>query len=81
MERAKELAHSIRQQAVRLYRDEQGAEGLEKLLIIGAIVLPLLAALFFYRREITDMVKGNWNDVESDTGDLPSDDGTFDSAG
>lgn len=81
MERAKEIAHHIRQQAVRLYRDEQGAEGLEKLLIIGAIVLPLLAALFFYRREITDMVKGNWNDVESDTGDLPSDDGTFDAAG
>ncbi|MBL4701946.1 MAG: hypothetical protein JKX85_11880 [Phycisphaeraceae bacterium] len=81
MQRAKELAHRISAQATRLYRDEQGAEGLEKLLIIGAIVLPMLAALFFYRREITDMVKGNWNDIESDTGDLPSDDGTFDDAG
>lgn len=80
MERASEIMHQMRQQAMRLYRDEQGAEGLEKLLIIGAIVLPLLAALFFYRREITDMVKGNWNNVQSDTGDLPSDDGTFDSA-
>src|SRR5688572_6984909 len=29
----------------RLHRDERGAEGLEKLLIIGAIVIPLLALL------------------------------------
>ena len=78
MQQVKQLTQRISAQVTRLYRDEQGAEGLEKLLIIGAIVLPLLAALFFYRREITNMVKGNWNTIDSDTNDLPSNDGTFD---
>lgn len=77
MERAKQLAHRIQQQTVRLYRDEQGAEGLEKLLIIGAIVLPLLAVLFFYRSKITGMVKDNWGTVETDMTDTPND-GVFD---
>ena len=36
--------HAVR----RLYRDEQGAEGLEKLLILALVVLPLLAVLIFF---------------------------------
>ncbi len=75
------IARKISTGAQRLYRCDRGAEGLEKLLIIGAIVLPLLAVLFFYRKEITDMVRGNWDTVESDSSDLPTDDGTFDTGG
>ena len=50
----------------RLHRDEQGAEGLEKILIIGAIVLPLLALLIVFRNEITIWVKQIFLDVQDD---------------
>ncbi|MBI1367517.1 MAG: hypothetical protein GC162_02570 [Planctomycetes bacterium] len=49
----------------RLYRDERGAEGLEKLLIIAAIVLPLLALLIFARDWISEWVGTEANDVKS----------------
>lgn len=47
----------------KLHRDEQGAEGLEKLLIVAAIVLPLLAVLLFYRDNISKWVKNKWDDL------------------
>ena len=50
----------------RLHRDERGAEGLEKLLIIGAIVIPLLGVLIFFRDEISQWVEGLWNDIRGD---------------
>jgi len=50
----------------RLYRCEQGAEGLEKLLIVGAIVIPLLGVLIFFRNEITEFLTGSWDDVMED---------------
>ena len=56
----------IRRQMARLYRDEQGAEGLEKLLIIGAIVLPLLGLLIVFRGDLTDWVKEIWTDSQDD---------------
>jgi Flp pilus assembly pilin Flp len=42
----------------RLHRDERGAEGLEKLLIVAAIVLPLLGILIFFANDIMSWVKG-----------------------
>lgn len=47
----------------RLHADEGGAEGLEKLLIVGAIVLPLLGLLIFFRNELRDWVEGLWQTV------------------
>jgi hypothetical protein len=35
-----------------LHKDERGAEGLEKLLIIAAIVLPLLGILIYFSKDI-----------------------------
>ena len=46
-----------------LHADERGAEGLEKLLIIIAIVLPLLGALIFFRDQIKDWVTNTWNEA------------------
>ena len=57
--------------AKRLYRSEDGAEGLEKLLIIGAIVIPLLGVLIYFRNEISEWVSGSWDDVQSDVDDIP----------
>ncbi len=50
-----------------LHRDERGAEGLEKLLIIGAIVIPLLGLLIVFRDKITDWTQGLWENVKEDS--------------
>jgi len=47
-------------QLKRLHRDERGAEGLEKLLIIAAVVLPLLGLLIIFRNEIRAWVTDIW---------------------
>lgn len=64
-------AKAVWQAAKRLYRCEKGAEGLEKLLIIGAIVIPLLGALIFFRNAISEWVSGAWDDVQDDVDDMP----------
>ncbi len=51
------------------HKDESGAEGLEKLLLIGAIVLPLLGILIYFKTEITEWVQGLWGEVRSDNDD------------
>ena len=43
-----------------LERDETGAQGLEVLLIIAAVVLPLLGLLIIFRNEIREWVVGIW---------------------
>ncbi len=52
---------------IRLYRCEKGAEGLEKLLIIGAIVIPLLGILVYFRGALSDWVGTMWNSVVGDS--------------
>jgi len=44
-----------------LDRDETGAQGLEILLIIVAIVLPLLGVLMWFRDDIKTWVKEIWD--------------------
>ena len=44
-------------------KDERGAESLEKLLLICAVVLPLLAVLIFYRNDIGNWLKAKWEEV------------------
>ena len=60
----------------RLHKSEQGAEGLEKILIIGAIILPLLGILIFFKEEITTWMQGIWGDVKNDNTDYQYD-GSF----
>jgi hypothetical protein len=57
---------STRSFLARLHNDEQGAEGLEKILIIAAIVLPLLGLLIIFRNKISEWVTDNWNTVKTD---------------
>lgn len=59
----------------RLLSDERGAEGFEKLLLIGAIVLPLLGILIYFKAEIFGWVDGIWGEVKTDNDtytDLPT---------
>lgn len=47
----------------RLHTDERGAEGLEKLLIIAAIVLPLLGLLIYFSKDLMSWVRGLWEQI------------------
>jgi Flp pilus assembly pilin Flp len=49
-----------------LHDDEQGADALEKLLIIAAIVLPLLGVLYFLRGELSEWVQGIWDEMKGE---------------
>lgn len=48
------------------HRDEQGAEGLEKILIIAAIVLPLLGVLIFFRDEIQNWLTDEAGEIQDE---------------
>ncbi len=50
----------------RMLSDERGAEGLEKILLIGALILPLLGILIYFKTEITEWMATIWGQVESD---------------
>ena len=55
------------------HREEKGAEGLEKLLIVAAIVLPLLAILIAFKDWIVEWAGGEAEQVESDAGSAVDD--------
>jgi len=58
---------SLKSLLLRLHRDERGAEGLEKLLIICAIVLPLLGVLIIFRDRISEWVTEVWSEVKEES--------------
>lgn len=58
----------------RIHRDDRGAEGLEKLLIIAAIVLPLLAVLLYFKDFIVDWVTDSASEVRDDSDTTLGDD-------
>jgi Flp pilus assembly pilin Flp len=47
----------------RVYRDEQGANMLEYVLIIAAVALPVLAIVLLYRNELMQWVQERWRAV------------------
>lgn len=53
----------------RLHEDDRGAEGLEKLLIIAAIVLPLLFLLILLRKNINEWVVSLWGQIRGEAED------------
>ncbi len=60
---------NIKDSALELWRDDQGAEGLEKILIIAAIALPLLAVLLYFAGDIRTWVSENWSEVNDTSSD------------
>ena len=48
------------------HRDQAGSQGLEKLLIVAAIVLPLLGLLIIFRNEIRSWVVDIWQQAKGD---------------
>lgn len=63
----KQFFTNVKTNAVELWNDDQGAEGLEKILILAAIALPLLAVLLFFSGAIREWVQTNWDSVEGNS--------------
>jgi Flp pilus assembly pilin Flp len=61
--RMKRLVRSAAGLLRRVYRDEQGANMIEYVLIIAAIALPLLALVLLYGKDIKDWVERSWSTV------------------
>ena len=55
---------ALRSALMHIHSDEQGAEGAEKVLIIAALVLPLLAILLFFKDAIKDWLKSQWEAIK-----------------
>lgn len=53
----------------RIVREEKGAEGIEKILILAAVALPLLGVLLFFSGEIREWITSNWESVTGTSGD------------
>ena len=53
-----------------LHSDQRGAEGLEKLLIIAAVVLPLLGLLIWFSRDIMQWVSERYEEIKSGAPDV-----------
>ena len=47
-----------------LHRDEQGAEAVEKLLLLVAIGLPLVGVLIIFRDDITSWIEEVWTGIK-----------------
>ena len=63
------LSGKFRQESVwsllrRLHRDEQGAEMVEKLLLVGFIALPLLGFLIYFREDVSKWLNEFWTDIK-----------------
>lgn len=63
MKKTRSIPARVRRVVSDLHRDERGAEGLEKLLIVAAIVLPLLGLLILYRNRLSEFVSEEWTEV------------------
>jgi len=61
---------------IRIIREEKGAEGIEKILILAAVALPLLGLLLFFAGDIREWITDNWNNVVGTSGseNNPNDD-------
>lgn len=48
---------------LRIIREEKGAEGIEKILILAAVALPLLGVLLYFSGNIREWITEHWNSV------------------
>lgn len=62
-ESLKSVWATLRATASRLHRDDRGAEALEKLLLVAVVVLPFVGVLIFFREQLDEWVRGNWEDI------------------
>ena len=64
----KQFATNLKETALELWNDDTGAQMVEKVLIIAAISLPILAVLLFFSGEIREWVGDNWRNITGNAG-------------
>ena len=50
-----------------LHRDQKGADMVEYILIIAAVALPILAIVLYFRDDIYDWIKVQWEDIKGES--------------
>lgn len=68
--RGKTRKGGLRKVLLQLHRDERGADMLEKLLIVAALVLPLLAILILFGTQLKDWLAEQWAKIMGESDDL-----------
>lgn len=59
----KQVLTRIKQGALDLWRDDSGAQMVEKILIVAAISIPLLGMLLFFSDEIKEWGSERWDQI------------------
>ncbi len=72
METMQTMLGCAKREVVAAFRDDRGAEGLEKILIIAAIVLPLLGVLLYFRDQFIETSYSEYGKVLDSAGTLPT---------
>jgi Flp pilus assembly pilin Flp len=55
-----------------LHRDEQGADMIEYILIVAAIVLPLLGEIIYFKNDIGTWVSEQYDEIKAGQGTSPT---------
>ena len=70
----KGLLSKVKRELLSLYRDEQGADMVEYVLIVAAVALPLLAVIIWFWHDITGWLDTAWTTIkgggETNPGDI-----------
>lgn len=61
----------LKRALARIHRDERGDEGVNKVLIIAMIVIPLVIVLIWFGDEIVTFFKGQWDALQDEEIDIP----------
>jgi Flp pilus assembly pilin Flp len=61
----------IRKTLRALYRDEQGADMVEYILIVAAVALPLLGIILWFRDDLWTWAKGLWETAKGTAAQSP----------
>jgi len=70
MRKTRHILRQTRAALLKFHRGEQGAEGIEKLLILAAVALPILAVIIFFGEDLKDWLAGIWEQVKGDSENL-----------
>ena len=57
------LLKSVKRELKALYRDEQGADMIEYILIVAAIALPLIAVIIWFWKDISSWTKQKYDQL------------------
>ena len=60
----KGLLSKVKRELLSLYRDEQGADMIEYILIVAAIALPLIAVIIWFWKDISNWTKARYDDIK-----------------